>query len=454
MIKRSSWRSQFGFYLIAIGSAFGLGNLWRFPYIVGENGGGAFLLVYVILSLTVGMTLMIAELMLGQLSHSTLLVSSQKLGEKQKMPFRYIGIMSLVICFIVLSYYSVVSGWVLHFLTQFVKSLFVKDHLREMSQQSLSILLNNGWLQFLLASVHIILSLVVVAKGVQEGLEKWVSRIMPLFALLVVVLVARALAMPSSGAVLRFLFYPDFSKLNLKSLAQAVGHMCFTLSIGFGTIVTFGSYMKRNENLASVGMKVTFLDTLISLVAVLLVFPMAFHGSERPMTDPTLLFEALPKFFLEIKGGLYFGLIFFLCLWLAALNASIGLLETMVANFTDLKPKTPRNYFAWMVGGGVLVLALFPALSGTVFRDLRILGLSLIEFLDTVLINWILPVSALFIGFMFYRSYKSEMENIFVDETQVASLVLYRDWRRVLRWGAPVIIILGLVLQVCYLVLS
>lgn len=448
MPKRGSWRSQFGFYLIAIGSAFGLGNLWRFPYIVGENGGGAFIVLYILLSLTVGMTFLITELMLGRKSQSSLLVTVKKLSPPGSLRFRGFGVFGLVLCFVVLSYYSVVSGWVLHFLTQFFVALFKPGHLLSMSQQSLNTLLNNGWMQFLIASVHILISLVLVAKGVQEGLEKWVARIMPLFALLVLILVVRAMSLPSAGEVLRFLFYPDFSKLTLKSLAHAMGHVCFTLSIGFGTIVTFGSYLKEDAHLPTVGMRVTLLDTLISLVAVLLVFPVAFQGAERPLQDPTLLFEALPKFFYQIQGGEFFGLIFFLCLWLAALNASIGLLESMVANLMDYKPGIPRARIAWLVGSVVLFLTLIPSLSGTVFKSFRLFDLSLIELVDSLVINWFLPLSALMIGYMFYRSYNvEERKELFVDENNLASVSLFKDWEFSLKWFGPSIILAGFLFQ-------
>lgn len=453
--KTPRWQSRFGFYLIAVGSAFGLGNLWRFPYIVGENGGGAFVIIYIILSMSIGCALLIAELMLGKMMGSSVLYATQKISKK--LPWsKWTGRICLLLSIMVLSYYSVISGWVLHFITQFsIHTMKGTGPLSELSENSLSLLLSNGWLQFLLASVHILVTVVVVAKGVHEGLEKWLSRIMPVFAFLVLILVLRALSLPTTGDVLRFLFYPDFSKLTLSSLAHAIGHVCFTLSIGFGTIVTFGSYLKEDVHLPSIGFKVTVLDTVISLVAALLLFPIAFQSSSRPLTDPMLLFEALPKFFDQMRGGVFFGFVFFLCLWFAALNASIGLLETIVANVKDFKPQMNRTLLTWGCGLFALFLTVVPALSGTVFKSLRIFDLSMIQFIDVVVINWLLPISALALGYVFYKYYsQEELKENFVDTKKIESVRLFSDWNFVIKYLAPGLIILGFILQILKMFLS
>lgn len=443
------WTSKFGFYLIAVGSAFGLGNLWRFPYIVGENGGGAFIILYVLLSITVGCALLIAELMLGKTTHSSLLKATRLISNKVKLPTHWLGRVAMALSFLVLAYYSVISGWVIHFFTQFLMSLVKIGDLSQVESQSLSVLIGNGWLQFLLASVHIVISIVVVAQGVKEGLEKWLTRLMPIFAALVVILVVRAMSLPSRGDVLRFLFYPDFTKLTLNSLSYAIGHVCFTLSIGFGTIVTFSRYLEDEVHLPTIGFRITALDTVVSLVAALLIFPIAFQSSSLPVTDPMLLFEALPKFFNQMKGGEFFGLIFFLCLWLAALNASIGLLETLVANLKDFYPHMKRPVLSWASGGLVLFLTLIPALSGTVFKNFRLHDLSILQVMDVVIINWALPFSAFLIGLSFYYSFDEQVKSkLFISNKVIASEKLYADWNFLIKYVTPSVLILALVLQV------
>lgn len=442
------WKSKFGFYLIAVGSAFGLGNLWRFPYIVGENGGGAFILLYVLMSITVGCALLIAELMLGKSTHSSLLKASKLISQKIKWPTHWLGRIAMILSVLVLAYYSVISGWVIHFFIQFLMSIVKLGNLSQVEANSLAALLNNGWLQFLLASVHIVISIIVVAQGVQEGLEKWLTRIMPIFAALVLILVIRALSLPSRGDVLRFLFYPDFTKLTLSSLSYAIGHVCFTLSIGFGTIVTFGRYLEDDVHLPTIGFRITALDTAVSLVAALLIFPIAFQSSSLPITDPMLLFEALPKFFSQMKGGAFFGLIFFLCLWLAALNASIGLLETLVSNAKDSYPQVNRIKLSWLCGAVVLFLTLIPALSGTVFKELRLQDLSILQVMDMVIINWILPLSAFLIGLCFYYSFDDKVKSdLFVSNKILASDKLYMDWNLLIKYVTPAVLVLALVFQ-------
>lgn len=194
---------------------------------------------------------------MGKTSRKSVVSVTQNLSARAGKSFRWVGRFSVILSLVVLAYYAVISGWVLHFLTQFFIELFQSGD--SLSQSSpLSILMRNGWLQWLLASAHLLITMVVVAKGVQEGIEKWISYMMPLFAGLVIVLVVRSLSLPSTYEVLRFLFYPDFSKLTYSSLIHATGHMFFTLSVGFGTMVTFGSYMRDEDHTPTAGFRVAW----------------------------------------------------------------------------------------------------------------------------------------------------------------------------------------------------
>ncbi|WP_295903672.1 sodium-dependent transporter [uncultured Bdellovibrio sp.] len=448
MNKRGSWRTRFGFYLLAIGSACGLGNLWRFPYVVGENGGGAFILIYVFMALAIGAPMLIAELMVGKNSRRSVIVATQQLGQKAGRGFRWAGRFAVILSIVVLSYYAVISGWVLHFMTQFLISFFSPPEMVT-AKTNLAALMSNGWLQLMLASAHLLITVVVVVKGVQEGLEKWIGYTMPLFAVLVGILVVKSFSMPSTPEVLRFLFYPDFSKLTWSSLNHALGHVFFTLSVGFGTMVTFGSYMRESDHAPTAGFRVTLVDTAISLIAVVMIFPVAFQASNVPLTDPALMFEVLPKYLLGIRGGTLFGLAFFACLYMAALNASIGLLEVVVSNWVDAQKKMDRGRATWYSGVFALVLTILPALSSSVFKDIRVLGRSLIESLDSLLINWFLPMVALGILVAYNRgTTEKEKELSFVDKDKFVSYTMYPHWSFTLKWAAPAVIVLGLVLQI------
>jgi NSS family neurotransmitter:Na+ symporter len=300
--------------------------------------------------------------------------------------------------------------------------------------------------QISLTIIHLTLVFLVVAKGVEDGIEKWVGFIMPIFVGILFVLVFKSLSLDSSTEALRFFLYPDFSKLNLASLGAAVGQLCFTLSIGFATMITFGSYLRDEALVPRTGFRVATMDSLTALIAGLLIFPLVV-SSPMNSRGPVLLFETVPEFLLHIDGGLVFALFFFLCLYLAALGASISILETLVANVcenSNLKRGTATLITVLVAG----VAALFPALSSTLFVDVQWGGRGLLEIIDSVLINWILPVLALiFSQIVVYEVSENIKRNEFLALQGASSKILFDHWRMLMKWIVPAIIILGLALQ-------
>ncbi|MGE0631531.1 MAG: sodium-dependent transporter [Pseudobdellovibrionaceae bacterium] len=445
--RRNVWSTKFGFYLAAIGSACGLGNLWRFPYVVGENGGGAFVLLYMSFALVVGLPLLISELSFGQSRKKSILSVFSDLSKKaNKKHIVWIARSAVWLSLIALSYYAVISGWVLHFLMQFMVGIYKKDPLY--ASHSLRTLMENGLLQVGLASVHLLVTLIVIMKGVQEGIEKWVGYLMPVFGLLLAILMFKSLSLPSATEALRFLFYPNFSELTYSSMIQAVGHVLFTLSVGFGVMVTYGSYMNEDQHAPSAGFRVTTIDTMISLGAGLLIFPVVLAASNIRLSDPALLFEALPRFLAEMSGGSIFGIAFFVCLYVAALGASIGLFEVIVSNLKE-QTKLSRSSACWAAGFVALVLAIAPALSSTAFEHVQWGGRGVLEALDAILINWLLPIVALGICVSFaYCVKEQELKDIFLDPEKQVSVILYPYWYFSIRYLAPGIIFVALMLQV------
>ena len=462
--KTSVFGTRLGFYLAAIGSAFGLGNLWRFPYVVAQNGGGAFVLLYVLLTFLIGMPLLVAELCLGKVSRGSLIPAFGKLLNKMSDPrairdirepsaksthwtrpvVQRLGFFSLAVTTLVLAYYAVISGWVLYF---FVKILLSALDLGPFVPESaLNALLDNGWLQLALTAGHLVAVAVIVAKDLEFGLEKWVGYCMPVFVILLIALAFRALALDSTGDALRFLFYPDFSKLRLESLGQAVGHVFFTLSVGFGSVVTFGSYLNDRAYLPMTGFRVCALDCLISLWAGVLIFPIVLYTGQN-VIGPQLLFETVPQLVNEIPGGRWFGLAFFLCLYLASLGASIGLFETLVANWRESRGMTrPRG--AVLTAGICFVTAIIPALSSNVFREVQVGRRSLLAVLDAVVINWCLPVAALVISqIICWRLRQDLMRAEFLDPDAPGSELLFKHWIFVLRFVVTPVVLLALALQ-------
>jgi NSS family neurotransmitter:Na+ symporter len=458
---RGSFGTRFGFYLAAIGSAFGLGNVWRFPYIVAENGGGAFVLLYAFLVFLIGMPFLLGELALGSSTRSGVIrgiqsVMADKMARNQtsgSLPWRAVGMFCLLLCLMILSYYAVISGWVLHYLAQFVFGLL--DSANFQPQDQLELLFDNGWLQILLTSVHLLLVVVVVGKDVEEGIEKAVGYMMPVFIVLLSVLFFKVVSLPKSSEAIRFFLYPDFSSLSLSSLGQAVGHVFFTLSVGFGTMVTFGSYLEERVYIPLAGFRVATIDSFLSLFAGLLIFPLVMStGYLDP--GPDLLFRSVPVLMSRISGGHLFGLGFFLCLYLAALGASIGLLETIVSNLIE-SFRITRKLACLLAGALSFMVSIVPALSTSVFGDLSLGGQGLLQFLDGLLIHWALPISALLLAqFVLWNVSESKIREIFSadEQLQVSALKMYSHWRFAIKWVSLPLIVVALALQFASLVLG
>lgn len=468
MRRRGTWATRFGIYFAAIGSAFGLGSLWRFPYVVAENGGGAFVALYFFLLMIIGVPLLIGELLIGKVTNRGVLAGQRQLvaqaqsqgplGRKRLliwvMPI--LAVLSIFCCVFILGYYSVISGWVLHFFMQFLSLPFSIGRELQVAE-NMSLLRGSAYLQMLFSTVHITIISVVVAKGVEDGIEKWVGFIMPVFVGILFVLVFESLSMDSYSEAMRFFLYPDFSKLNLSSMGAAIGQLCFTLSVGFATMVTFGSYL-RNDALASdTGFRVATVDAATALVAGLLVFPLLGGGSSS--RGPELLFETVPKFLLQFDGGAIFGVFFFLCLYLAALGASISILETVVANICE-NTQLSRGRASLIAGAAAFIFSIVPALSSTFFSTVKVGDRGLLEFLDLILINWVVPVLALiFSQIVVYEvNEKSKLEEFISLENSnmpiVASSlsvssgrVFYNHWLFLMKWVVPPIIIGALILQ-------
>jgi neurotransmitter:Na+ symporter, NSS family len=437
------WGTRFGFYLAAVGSAFGLGNLWRFPSVTLENGGGAFVVMYIFFAILLGMPLLVGELMLGKLSRASAVKALVQVDSRRI--WNWVAYFSIGTCFFISSYYAVVSGWVLHFLAEVAMSSFGSAFGGGFSFASLEVdkglsgLRENASLQILFTSIHLLIALVIVAKGVQQGIERWIGNLMPIFLVLLIVLVSKTLSLPSAEKALRFLFYPDFSQISWSSPLNAIGHVLFTLSIGFGTMVTFGSYLKEDTHIPSAAFRVTSLDTMISVFAGLLIFPLLID-SQVPLAGPEILFYTLHRLWADFASGTFFGVTFFLCLYIAAMGATIGMLESLVANVTELTGKS-RARSAVLVGVVTLAMALIPALAHTGFQKFQWLGLAPLKILDTVFVNVLLPISAL--GLCFAVSLRMDRDRIrseFVNDDSIATQKLYSHWLFIITYFIPFVI--------------
>lgn len=454
-MRRGVWGSRLGFYMAAIGSAFGLGSLWRFPYIVQEHGGGAFVFVYFLVLVLIGIPMLVGELLIGRITRRSTISAMRQITAQQtvaKAPslfYRHtrlvVGVVSLAVCILIIGYYSVVSGWVLHYLVHFA-SLQVVD-LSSKTPELMAGLRDRGWLQVLLASVHLVVVATIVAKDFEEGMERFIGFVMPIFVLALLFLLYQVSHLESLRQAVQFFIYPDFSKLSLSSLGAAIGHTCFTLSIGFGAMITFGSYLKEEARVPATGFRVAIMDSFTTVIAGLLIFPLLF-SSPIKASGPELLFQTVPVFFIESEGGKIFGLLFFVCLYLAALGASLSLIETVVANFVDAF-KLTRQRAALVAGGICFLTTLPPALGTSLLKTVTVGDMGLLEVMDLILVNWFLPLMALAMCFIARARLNEKVRREeFIVADDPASSIIYTQWLFLMKWIVPGILILGLLLQV------
>jgi NSS family neurotransmitter:Na+ symporter len=447
-MRRGAWSTRYGLYLATVGSAFSLGNLWRFPYIAESNGGGAFVLLYILCALSVGLPVIVAELMLGKAYRQSVIVATEQMSSESTFAWirksklwSFVGTLSNFASIILLSFYSVICGWVLFFLMQYLAKISTHS---EISHTLFTALMKNGLLQVGLMSVHLLITTLVVSKGLKEGIEKLTAFIMPFFAVLMLYLVYKSLSLPGAMDAMRFLFYPDFSSFSKGTLLKVLGHVFFTLSVGMGVMVVFGSYLKEDDYVPRSGFKVTILDVVVCLFSGFLIFPIIFSMDKIEDVGPSLLFNSLPALFEEIGLGRFFGLFFFLSLYLAVLGASIMLLETSVANLID-KRKFKRQKASWIMIGVAFVLALPPALSSTVFSGVTIFKKDILKLYDSLLIDTMLPLVVLGMSLVVGWGMSKKMKEAhFINDNEIDSDKLFRNWNFLIRWIVPGIIILAI----------
>lgn len=450
-MRRGAWSTRYALYLATVGSAFSLGNLWRFPYIADSNGGGAFVLLYIICALSVGLPIIVAELMLGKAYRQSVVVATEEMCAnspnawmRRTKIWSFIGTLANFSSVILLSFYSVICGWVLFFLMQYIAKISTNAPI---SHTLFTTLMENGWLQVGLMSVHLLITTLVVSKGLKQGIEKLTAFIMPFFAALMLYLIFKSLSLPGALDAMRFLFYPDFSSFTKDTLLKVLGHVFFTLSVGMGTMVVFGSYLKDNDYVPRSGFKVAILDVMVCLFSGFLIFPIIFTMDRIEDVGPALLFNSLPVLFEKIGLGRYFGLFFFLCLYLAVLGASIMLLETSVANLID-KRKFKRQKASWIMIGVAFVMALPPALSSTALSGVTIFRKDVLRLYDSLLIDTMLPLVVLGIALAAgWGMSKKTKEAHFISEEEMDSEKLFRNWNFLIRWFVPGVIILAIILS-------
>jgi NSS family neurotransmitter:Na+ symporter len=363
---RDSFSSKFGVLAALAGSAIGLGNIWRFPYIVGQNGGGAFLLIYVIFIAAIGIPVMMSEFMIGRSAQLNPVGAFKKIAPGTK--WHLAGMLGVVSVFIIFAFYTVVAGWTLEYVIQSVKWILFPDKFgfASMDNAALTQFFSNHyesftsgtWRPIIWFLVMMFLTGYIVISGVKNGIEKFAKILMPIFLVLLLILVFRSVSLEGGREGLVFLFKPDFNTIKeapFRIILEALGQAFFSLSIGMGTLITYGSYIKRKENLAGTAVGVVVADTSVAIIAGLAIFPAVFAFGIDPGEGPELVYKTLPVIFQNMAGGLIWAFMFFLLLCFAAITSTISMLEVIVAYFSEqLNMSRKRATMLSMISVGVL----------------------------------------------------------------------------------------------------
>ncbi len=349
--QRGQWSSKYGFILAAAGSAIGLGNIWRFPYLVGENGGAAFLLIYIFFVIVIGLPYMMAELSLGRSSNLNPVGAIKKLKNNKSL-WWLVGLFGVITGVGILSFYAVISGWTVGYI---FKTFFGQAN-------DFSNFVSDPFIVIILLAIFLGINALIIYGGVEGGIEKWSKILMPVLFILMFLLIIYSNNLDGAYKGLEFFLVPDFSKITGYIILAALGQAFFSLSLGMGLIVTYGSYLSKKEDIFSGAFFVTFFDTLIAIMAGFIIFPALFAMGENPSEGVALTFIVLPKLFAKMPFGNIVGAIFFILLSIAALTSTISLLEVPVSYLVDEK-KISRKKLVFPVSFVVFLLAIPPALS-------------------------------------------------------------------------------------------
>ena len=449
MNQRSNFTSKIGFVLAAAGSAVGLGNLWRFPYLAAQHGGGTFLLVYLILAITFGFALMVAEIAIGRKTGLSAIGAFKKLDKR----FGFLGVLASIVPIIILPYYCVIGGWVIKFFTTYAfggaESAATYTMVDGNSLSYFERFIGNvqeplGWFFLFIA-----LTAIIVIFGVEKGIEKVSKFMMPVLVILTICIAAYVVTRPSSLEGVIYYLKPNFNNFSITTILAAMGQLFYSMSLAMGIMVTYGSYMKKENHLESSVRQIEIFDTAIAFLAGLMIVPAAYssfvNGKTKP--GPTLMFVTLPDVFKEMPMGSVIGAVFFLLVFFAALTSSISLMETIVSIVMD-KTKWGRKLSCIVVAIFSLVMGIPSTLGFNIWSHIKLLGLSdILTFFDFVSNSVLMPIVAFFtcilIGFIVKP--KTIVDEVKITDGKFKSEKLFTV---MIKWIAPIFILAILVFSV------
>ena len=388
---RETFGSSFGVLVALAGSAVGLGNLWRFPYLVGQNGGAAFILIYLVFVCLLGLPILFSEFIIGRRSQASARAAFQALAPGEKWGLA--GVMAVISCTLILSFYSVVGGWGFEYLYKSVCMEFTRgdgDHLSSM----FSSFSTSTWRPLVCHTLFLASTAGIVISGVKNGIEKFSKVMMPLLFLIMIAIAVRSLTLQGGGEGVTYLFKPDWSKVTSSTLLAALGQAFFSLSLGSGMVITYGSYVKKDANILSLGAQTAAADTVFALIAGCAIMPAVFAFGISPSEGPGLVFITLPYIFGQLPLGEFIAILFFLALLLAALTSSISIMEVIVA-FVIEEFHVKRRSSVLIVFIGLWLLGSLCSLSLGVLSDWKIFGKTIFDLFDYVSANVLMLIGGL-----------------------------------------------------------
>lgn len=436
---RDKWSSKLGFILAAAGSAVGLGNLWKFPYSASTNGGGAFVAIYIAFLIIIGCPLMLAGITLGRKTQLSVFGAYKSINKN----WSFVGTLGVICGFFILAFYSTVGGWVLYYLKNaLLGGLNITDP--NVLGEIFNSLMNSPVELILYQFIFMVLTVSIVLKGISGGIEKASKVMMPALFIMLIIVAIRSLTLEGSIEGLKFLFVPDFSKINMEVIINALGQMFFSLSVGMGTMVTYGSYLDKKENILNTGVIVPALDTAVALIAGIAIIPAVFALGFEATEGPGLMFITLPAVFASMPMGSIFNIAFFLLVVFASLTSSISMLEVAVSYFVDEKQKS-RVPTTLIIGLVIFALGIPASLSMGVWQDVGILGnLGFFDVYDKLTSNILLPTGAFLLCIFTGWIFKTE-EAIKEIESSGVKFKLASMWSVLIKYVVPVGVLIILI---------
>ena len=420
-MSRDSFGSRFGALVAMAGSAVGLGNLWRFPYLVGENGGAAFIIVYILLSFLICLPIFISEFVLGRRSQKNAFAAFRDLSGGSA--WRWVGLVTIIVPLIVLSYYSVIGGWSIDYLLKSLTLSFTGGTSQSSMSSMFSDFVSSTWSPLICLTGFLLATTLIVVVGIKDGIEKFSKVMMPVLFFIVLAIAVYSLTLPGAGKGVEYLFSPDFSKIDGKTVAAALGQAFFSLSLGFGTILTYASYVDKKENILFQSTATAASDLMFALIAGVAIMPAVFAFGLNPQSGPGLVFETLPYVFSQMPAGGFVAILFFVALLVAALTSSISMLEVAVAylveekNFSRVAACGTLFVLCWIVGA-------LCSLSFGPLADVQITGRSIFDFFDNLSSNILMTLGSLLtVLFVGWRLKKTAVYDEFTNGASLSANV-------------------------------